>query len=154
MFLQLLFHFAPPPLPSLSYFPLKSKDGGILINVYICTLHAFLNQTLNVIKTRGGERGDLVKIFNEISSFLPSLVSGSCTNTRQVPQKFGHIEKKNCLSDGEYHIIGENWTRKVKIMRLASIAKILACKNRHERKCSLSLEDTDLVHFLLHESKL
>ena len=97
MFLQLLFHFAPPPLPSLSYFPLKSKDGGILINVYICTLHAFLNQTLNVIKTRGGERGDLVKIFNEISSFLPSLVSGSCTNTRQVPQKFGHIEKKNCF---------------------------------------------------------
>ena len=94
-----------------------------MINVYICTLHAFLNQTLNVIKTRGGERGDLVKIFNEISSFLPSLVSGSCTNTRQVPQKFGHIEKKNCLSDGEYHIIGENWTRKVKIMRLASIAK-------------------------------
>ena len=32
--------------------------------------------------------------------------------------------------------------------------KILACKNRHWRKCSLSQEDTGFVHFLLHESKL
>ena len=32
--------------------------------------------------------------------------------------------------------------------------KILACKNWHWRKCSLSLEDTGFVHFLLHESKL
>ena len=39
-------------------------------------------------------------------------------------------------------------------MRLASIAKILACKNRHWRKCSLSLEDTGFVQFLLHKSKL
>ena len=39
-------------------------------------------------------------------------------------------------------------TRKVKVIRLASIAKILACKNRH---CSLSLEDAGLVRYLLHE---
>ena len=39
-------------------------------------------------------------------------------------------------------------------MKLASIAKILACKNRLLEKCSLSLQDTNLVRFLLHESKL
>ena len=39
-------------------------------------------------------------------------------------------------------------------MKLASIAKILACKNRLWKKCSLSLQDTSLVRFLLHESKL
>ena len=39
-------------------------------------------------------------------------------------------------------------------MRLASIAKILACKNRLQKKCSLSLQDTGLLQFLLHKCKL